>query len=180
VEQNMGFLSEIKHIFADIQKSLELESAYTDSVFLGAGLYSMLPGWPLSRGSNEKAVSWYRYGINVLENGSAAIDPERQQEVLARNRLNLAACLADRDWKAEKRKKEQEGFKKKYNKADDIIGEIDYYEGAMYLNNVSDMEEAKELYKKAENYYYGLKDVTDEELEEIKAMLKKVYQMLDK
>lgn len=179
VKRNMGFLSEIKHIFSDIEKSLDLEPEFIDSVFFAAGLYQFLPGWPISRGSNEKAISWYRYGLGILENGKAEMTADDLQGVIARNRLNLAACLADRNWKADKRKKEQEDCRKKHSKAGNIIEEIDCYEGIAVLENISDMEEAGKLYKQAEDYFYGLKDPTEEESEEIKALLISVSQKLE-
>ena len=179
VKRNMGFLSEIKHIFEDLGKSLELEPDFPDSVFFAAGLYQFLPGWPISRGSNEKAISWYRYGLGILEENPKDIPGDQLEEIIARNQLSLAQCLAERDWKADKRKKEQEKFRNKYSNAEDITEEIDFYEGITVLENISDMEEAKRLYEKAEYYYLELENVTDENFEEVEALLKSVYQKLD-
>lgn len=176
VNRNMGFLVEIKKIFADIESSLELEPEFLDSVLFAAGLYQFLPGWPLSRGSNEKAISWYRYALNILSDDSSPTPADQRERSIAQNSLNLATCLAERDWNLNKRKKKQEDFHKKYSKAENIIEEIDYYEGValILIDRLSDMEEARKLYKQAEVFYYSLQDISDKEMEEIKAMMKRV------
>jgi hypothetical protein len=120
-------------------KAISIDQDHADSYFVLGELYDELPGWPLSFGNSNYAVSLGRKAVFLNE---------RQRELgLVKEKkhgyyIKCAKHLHKRNWNAEKRKKNQDKKKKRYAKETDVLKKNFFFEGNVTLKDVSDREEA--------------------------------------
>jgi tetratricopeptide (TPR) repeat protein len=153
-------------------KDLALNSNHADAYYVLGQLYREVPGWPLSFGNGDYAVSLGRQAVDMraaqLESG--------QEKILAYSfYTELAKSLYKRNWSASNRVKEQAAKRTRYGTAKDALERGFNYEGTAVLPDVSDRDEAKtmvqwvvtELEKKA-----GRTSDDDNDLTEARDVLK--------
>ena len=83
-------------------------------------LYNQLPGSPLSFGNKNYAISYMRRCVDTQDNVN---------RLNLSNYLELAEQLADRNWNADKRAKEFDKMKAKYDENTVSTEKMKFYEG---------------------------------------------------
>lgn len=118
-------------------------------------LYYQLPGWPISYGNNDIAVSVTRKALDTIPSN----------ELYVGHFKGLATILWDRNWSASKRNSKIKSMEKSWNKEkDDIFEKHFYYEGSrgekytpfyssVPLNKMDDRQEAVMLLQYGINKY---------------------------
>jgi tetratricopeptide (TPR) repeat protein len=162
----------IEHVVNDL-KDLD----QTIGWYVIGQLYYQLPGWPISYGNNEIAVSVTRKAIDTIPDDKLYIGHFK----------GLASILWDRDWDAKKRNSKIKSMEKSWNKeTSNIFEKHFYYEGSrgerytpfyssVPLNKMDDRQEAVMLLQYAINKYnaWPIHTRADKRsLEEIKELLR--------
>lgn len=138
VTRSFTFLTQISGLLDDAAAALEIKPDYVDPVLFAAGLYSFLPGFPLSIGSKPKAVSLLRKSLDIgFGEGEDAYIERAETEWW------LAQTLYDRDWSVSKRAKEKEDQLEDYSKAKERLESYLYFEGTIPPASMSDRDEAR-------------------------------------
>jgi len=123
-------------------KVLSLNTQRSDAYYVLGQLYRELPGWPLSFGNVDAAVSLGRKAIDLR---MAQFKAGSEKDLIWNAYSELAKTLYKRNWAPAARAKEQAAKKAKYGDARQGLDEGSLYEAAVTLPNVSDREEAKSL-----------------------------------
>lgn len=152
---------------------------YTDSWYVLGVLYNQLPGWPLSFGDKNYAISYMRRSLDtrIAERG---IYLTLFQE--------LSDQLYDRNWNAKKRTKEFAKMHDSYEENTVMSEKMKYYEGAeagknkpfystVALNDISDRQEAVMLLRYAEALYKAKKNPLPSETEKYKEILARLAEI---
>ncbi|MBN2444714.1 MAG: hypothetical protein JXJ04_25385 [Spirochaetales bacterium] len=152
---NMGRWGQVKGILDSLgkagpmqkllEKAININPEHADSYFVLGELYDELPGFPVSFGSIDNAVSLARKSIAIFEKDYAA---GKEKKFIYGYYIKLAKHLEKRGWSASKRESKQEKKKKQYNKTSDVLKKNFEFEGTMKLKNISDKEEALEIINK--------------------------------
>ena len=140
----LNSLAKAKPMKEDLLTVISYDKNYPDAYYVLSRLYYLLPGWPLSFGNKTVAVSFARRAIELWN------EPELKISYYK----SLAEMLWDRNWKADKRKKQFGKMEKDYNKAEDEFERMSVYEhilgtgfSPVYTNKtlgqMSDREEAE-------------------------------------
>lgn len=126
-------------------QAITINPNHSDSFHVLGELYDELPGFPVSFGSMDHAVSLARKCITLHEKDRAeGREPKKKHGYY----IKLAKHLYKRGWDAEKRKDKQADKKKKYGKEKDILKKNFFFEGTVPIKNMSDREEANEIMDK--------------------------------
>ncbi|NCB00895.1 MAG: hypothetical protein EOM67_01860 [Spirochaetia bacterium] len=140
----------IKYVVNDLK-----DTEQTVGWYLIGQLYYQLPGWPISYGNKEIAVSVTRKAIDTIE----------PDQLYIGHFMGLAKILWDRNWDASKRNSKIKSMEKSWNKEkSDIFEKHFYYEGSrgenfkpfyssVNLNKMDDRQEAVMLLQYAINKY---------------------------
>ena len=135
----LGKVPEIRDL---LLKVLSINPDRSDAYFVLGQFYREPPGWPISFGNTDWAVSL----------GRKAIDLNKEQVQAGKERDNsyaflkeLAKTLHNRGWSAANRRSEQKHKAEKYAVAKPPFEKNCYYEGFVTLKDMSDAEEAKEI-----------------------------------
>jgi hypothetical protein len=123
-------------------KELSINADRTDAYFVLGQLFRELPGWPLSFGNIDAAVSLGRKSVD-LRQAQAASGVEK--EFVYNFATELAKTLYKRNWSAATRMAEQKNKAAKLAAAATPLEKGSLYEASVTLKNVSDREEAKAL-----------------------------------
>jgi len=145
----LNALSKAKPMRDDLSYVIDTLGVLDNSIawYVLGQLYYQLPGWPISFGDLDTAISYTRRAIDTIP--SHALYPGHYQA--------LAKMLWKRDYSSSKRNSKIHGFQKDWNKSKK--GDLDkhaYYEGAngvravpfyspVALNKMSDRQEAQML-----------------------------------
>jgi tetratricopeptide (TPR) repeat protein len=149
---NSGLWGQTKGILESLQKAEEMKEmlfvamaydpGYSGSYYVLAQLYDQVPGWPVSFGNIDFAVSLARKAIDVhkqdLADGTYDI-------VYYDFYIELAKYLWIRNWDARKRSREQENKRREYYNKSSTMEKYCYYEGVVEIKSVSDRQEAEQL-----------------------------------
>jgi tetratricopeptide (TPR) repeat protein len=147
-----------------LDKAITLNPDHPDSYYVLGQLYEQLPGFPLSFGNKDYAVSLGRKSVFLLEK---ALKSGAKIKMDYDYWTELAKHLYARGWDASKRQKE---FAKKIRKkgaAEGILEESFYYECELDLKDASDQEEALDLLNRAIKELKALRNPTDEEIRDL-------------
>jgi tetratricopeptide (TPR) repeat protein len=123
-------------------KDLSLDATHPDAYFVLGQLYRELPGFPLSFGDSDAAVSLGRMAVDLR---SQAVQSGKEKELSYGYYLQLGKSLWKRNLSAAKR---ASGVAKKqaaWQSAKTPLEKGSAYEGTVRLTAVSDREEAREL-----------------------------------
>ncbi len=123
-------------------KELSINPDRSDAYFVLGQLYREVPGWPLSFGNIDAAVSLGRKSVD-LRQAQAASGVEK--EFVYNYATELAKSLYKRNWSASSRVTEQKNKSAKLAAAVTPLDKGSLYEATVTLKPVSDREEAKSL-----------------------------------
>ena len=125
-----------------LTKAITINPAHSDSYFVLGQLYRELPGWPVSFGNIDFAVSLGRKAVDLrAEQYKSGAEKEGGYNFS----VELGKTLWKRNWSAEKRLSEQKNQAARFAAATTLLDKASNYDGTVTLKNVSDREEAKAL-----------------------------------
>ena len=140
---------------------------HTDAWYVLALLYNQLPGWPISFGNKNWAISYMRRSLDMQIQGRGLFLTLYQE---------LANQLYDRNWDAKKRSTEIDKMKKDYDKNEVLSEKMKYYEGSegsekvpfystVPLSGMSDRQEAAMLLMYADAVFKTKAEPLNSEIE---------------
>jgi tetratricopeptide (TPR) repeat protein len=124
--------------------AIELDPDFSPSYMVMGQLYFALPGWRISFGDRERAISFYRKAL-----ATPSEDPSYQVDV----RVLLAETLADRNWSVEWRNNEQNRKREEFGNFNNSWERFSFFEGTIRLARISDRVEAQRLLDQASQLY---------------------------
>jgi hypothetical protein len=172
---NIGRWGQVKGIFDSLGKAapmrdflvkeLSINPDRTDAYFVLGQLYREVPGWPLSFGNIDAAVSLGRKSVD-LRQAQAASGVEK--EFVYNFATELAKTLYKRNWTAATRLTEQKNKAGKLGAATTPLDKGSLYEATVTLKAVSDREEAKALVQSVVSELGGLSSLTAPQADDLK------------
>ncbi len=123
-------------------KELSINPERSDAYYVLGELYRELPGWPLSFGNLDAAVSLGRMAVDLREK---QVKSGAEKELVYNFYTELAKTLYKRNWSVATRLSEQKNKVAKYQAAATPLDRGSAYEATVTLQNVSDRDEAKAL-----------------------------------
>ncbi|HUI71452.1 MAG TPA: hypothetical protein VL354_13110 [Spirochaetia bacterium] len=149
---NMGRWGEVKGVLNALGKAplirdlllkvLSINPERSDAYFVLGQLYRELPGWPISFGNTDWAVSLGRKAVDL---NAAQVAAGLEKDVAFDFSTELAKTLHDRGWSSSNRRSELRQKAAKYAAAKTPFEKACSYEGTLDLKDVSDAQEAKEI-----------------------------------
>jgi tetratricopeptide (TPR) repeat protein len=125
-----------------LQQAVAVEPEHADSYYVLGQLFEQVPGFPVSFGDKDYAVSLGRKSLDLHEQQvRAGIEEEIDYDFYT----EMAKHLWERNYSAARREREQGRKKSKYQSISDPMEKNFYYEAAVSLKDTSDREEALEL-----------------------------------
>ena len=139
---------------------------HTDAWYVLGILYNQLPGWPISFGNKNWAISYMRRSLDQK------IDSRGMFLTIYKE---LSDQLYDRNWNAKKRNTEINKMKDNYDKENVLSEKMKYYEGSegagkvpfystVALNQMSDRQEAVMLLQYADALFNTRSNHLDSEI----------------
>jgi tetratricopeptide (TPR) repeat protein len=123
-------------------KELSINPDRTDAYFVLGQLYREVPGWPISFGNIDAAVSLGRKSVDLRQAQAAA---GVEKEFVYNYATELAKTLYKRNWSASARLTEQKNKEARLPSASTPLDKGSLYEATVTLRAGSDREEAKAL-----------------------------------
>jgi tetratricopeptide (TPR) repeat protein len=121
-------------------KAISINQDHADSFYVLGELYDELPGWPVSFGNIDYAVSLGRKAV-FLHERELELGLEKKKK--HSHYIKCAKHLHKRNWTIDKRNTNQEKKINRYKKESDVLKKNFYFEGNVTLKDMSDREEAK-------------------------------------
>jgi tetratricopeptide (TPR) repeat protein len=131
-----------------LEKAININPKHADSYYVLGELYDELPGFPVSFGNIDYAVSLGRKSVILHEKDIAAGREEKTQYGYY---TKLAKHLEKRGWSASKRKSKLGKKEKSHKKETDVLKKSFYFEATVTIKDMSDKEEALEIINKVIN-----------------------------
>ncbi|MEX2443215.1 MAG: hypothetical protein WD492_06410 [Alkalispirochaeta sp.] len=126
----------------DLRLSVAADPEYSNPYYVAGQLYQRLPGFPVSFGDTEAAVSFARLAVDLHEAAySAGEVPLRYWDYYVR----LAENLNARSWSQRQRERRIPTMTENRNGTDTPFERAMYYEAVAEIPDQSDQAEAKEL-----------------------------------
>jgi tetratricopeptide (TPR) repeat protein len=148
-----------------LEETLTRNPEHADSYYILGQLYEQLPGFPLSFGNKDYAVSLGRKALMLHQR---ELDAGVEDEIDYDYWTEMAKHLYARDWDAAKREKEQQKKKRKQASAEGILDKSVLYEADISLQPVSDRREAMEMLDTAIDGLTALRDRTEAQERDLK------------
>jgi hypothetical protein len=123
-------------------KALSLNPDRTDPYYVLGELYRELPGWPVSFGNTDAAVSLGRRAVDARE---AQVQNGQEKELVYNFYTELAKTLYKRNWSAATRAAEQKNKAAKIAAAATPLEKGSLYEATITLKDMADRDEARML-----------------------------------
>jgi hypothetical protein len=123
---------------------LSLNADRSDAYYVLGELYRELPGWPVSFGNLDAAVSLGRRAVDLRQR---QVQQGTEKELVYNFYTELAKTLYKRNWSASMRRDEQKKKAAKLAAATTPLDKGSFYEASVTLGDMSDQEEAKSLVK---------------------------------
>lgn len=149
---NIGRWGQVKGVFNALGKAvpirdlllkvLTINPERPDAYFVLGQLFREVPGWPLSFGNTDTAVSLGREAVDL---NSAQAKSGQAKEVSYDFSIELAKTLKQRNWSAQMRLSEQKNKEAKFAQAKTAFDKGCLYEASVTLQSVSDRDEAKSI-----------------------------------
>jgi tetratricopeptide (TPR) repeat protein len=125
-----------------LEQALIRDPNHADSYFVLCKLYTAVPGWPVSFGNVDYAVSFGRKAVSLLEKDLA----DGTQSVPQYGYYTaLAAALWNRNWDTNKRLNERTNKLRDYTAKSNPLEKNSFFECQVSLKPMSDRMEAREL-----------------------------------
>jgi len=148
-----------------LQQALAVEPQHADSYYVLGQLYEQVPGFPVSFGDKDFAVSLGRKSIDLHDQQvRAGIEEEINHDFYT----EMAKHLWERNYTAARRAREQGRKKSKYDSISDPMEKNFYYEAVVSLRDVSDREEARDMINWVIRELEGLSERTDSQNDDLK------------
>ena len=148
-----------------LQQALAVEPEHADSYYVLGQLFEQVPGFPVSFGDKDYAVSLGRKSLDLHEQQvKAGIEKEINYDFYT----EMAKHLWERNYSAARRVREQNRNKGKYDSISDPMEKNFYYEAVVPLKPMSDREEALETIKSVVRELGGLSNRTDSQEDDLK------------
>ena len=148
-----------------LQQAVAVEPEHADSYYVLGQLFEQVPGFPVSFGDKDYAVSLGRKSLDLHEQQvKAGIEDEINYDFYT----EMAKHLWERNYTAARRAREQGRKKNKYQSISDPMEKNFYYEAAVTLEGASDREEALELINWVIRELKGLSGRTDSQEDDLK------------
>jgi hypothetical protein len=126
----------------DLRLSAEADPEYSNPYYVAGQLYQRLPGFPISFGDGDAAVSFSRRAVDLHEAAySAGEVPLRYWDYYVR----LAENLDSRGWSQRRRERLIANMSDDYSTAETPFERAMYYEAVADIPDQSDAAEAAEL-----------------------------------
>lgn len=171
---NIGRWGQVKGVFNALGKAapirdlllkvLSINPDRSDAYFVLGQLYRELPGWPISFGNTDWAVSLGRKAVDL---NAAQVAEGKEKNSSYDFSTELAKTLHNRGWSAANRLSEQKKKEEKYAAAKTPFEKACYYEAAVDLKNVSDSEEAKEIVQDVVSSMENLSSLTSSQVKDL-------------
>jgi hypothetical protein len=123
-------------------KELSLNANRADPYFVLGQLYRELPGWPVSFGNMDAAVSLGRKAVDLRR---SQVQDGTEKDYGFNFTTELAKTLVKRNWSSATRIAEQKNKAGKLSSAGSPLDKGSLYEATVPLSPVSDKEEAKAI-----------------------------------
>jgi tetratricopeptide (TPR) repeat protein len=147
-----------------LQQAVAVEPQHADSYYVLGQLFEQVPGFPVSFGDKDYAVSLGRKSIDLHEQQvKAGIEEKINYDFYT----EMAKHLWERNYSASRRLREQDRKKSKYQSISDPMEKNFYYEGVVSLKDMSDREEALELIKWVIRELEGIAGRTDSQNDDL-------------
>lgn len=126
-----------------LDSAINIQENHAGSYFVLGELYDELPGWPISFGNIEAAVSLGRRSVLLNHEDVRAGREDKQYDFY----IKLAKHLFKRNWNSKTRKRKMKEIKTKWDKTKgNRLKKYFYYEGTIPIPaSMSDKEEAKQI-----------------------------------
>jgi tetratricopeptide (TPR) repeat protein len=124
-----------------LEQALLRDPSHADSYFVLCKLYTALPGWPVSFGNIDYAVSFGRKAVSLLEQDLASGAQSVPQYGYY---TALAAALWNRNWDTNKRYNEKSNKQREYTAKSNPLEKNSFFECQVSLKPMSDRMEARE------------------------------------
>jgi tetratricopeptide (TPR) repeat protein len=148
-----------------LQQAVAVEPEHADSYYVLGQLFEQVPGFPMSFGDKDYAVSLGRKSLDLHEQQvRAGIEDEINYDFYT----EMAKHLWERNYSAAKRGREQARKMSKYESASEPMEKNFYYEAVVSLKDMSDREEARELINWVIRELQGLSGRTDSQNDDLK------------
>ncbi len=140
-----------------LHQSVRWDDDYPEPYFMLGTLYRELPGRPISFGDDDAAVSFGRLAVELHEE-----EFRRGEDIVPfyDYYLELAMSLWDRNWRQNKRDREQSKKRQAAGSAGGPVEEAALYEGQVSIPAQSDREEALSLVREMERRLSAITDPT--------------------
>jgi tetratricopeptide (TPR) repeat protein len=148
-----------------LQQAVAAEPEHADSYYVLGQLFEQVPGFPVSFGDKDYAVSLGRKSLDLHEQQvKAGIEDEINYDFYT----EMAKHLWERNYSAARRGREQARKVSKYESTSDPMEKNFYYEAVVSLKDMSDREEARELINWVIRELQGLPGRTDSQNDDLK------------
>jgi len=148
-----------------LQQAVAVEPEHADSFYVLGQLFEQVPGFPVSFGDKDYAVSLGRKSIDLHEQQVRA---GIEQKINYDFYTEMAKHLWERNYTAGKRAREQARKESKYRSISDPMEKNFYYEATVSLKDMSDREEALELINWVIQELQNLPERTDSQDDDLK------------
>jgi tetratricopeptide (TPR) repeat protein len=154
-----------------LRQALRVKPDHADSYYVLGQLYEQVPGFPLSFGNKDYAVSLGRLAVDLRERQvKAGLEEELDYDFYT----ELARHLWERNWDASRRQRDQKRKAASYRSAASPLDKGCFYEATLTLDNISDRQEALRLARWTAAQLQALPGHTgskDDDLEEVRELL---------
>ncbi len=147
-----------------LQQAVAVEPEHADSFYVLGQLFEQVPGFPVSFGDKDYAVSLGRKSIDLHEQQVRA---GIEQKINYDFYTEMAKHLWERNYTAGKRAREQARKESKYRSISDPMEKNFYYEATVSLKDMSDREEALGLINWVIRELQGLSGRTDSQNDDL-------------
>jgi tetratricopeptide (TPR) repeat protein len=138
----LNALSKAKSMRDLLQQAVAVDPEHADSYYVLGQLYELVPGFPLSFGNKDYAVSLGRKSVDLL---TKEVKTGKRKEINYDFYTQLAHHLWKRNYTADRRKQEQPKKLDRYESITDPMEKNCYYEAVVVLKDMSDRDEALKL-----------------------------------
>ena len=148
-----------------LQQAVAVEPEHADSYYVLGQLFEQVPGFPVSFGDKDYAVSLGRKSVDLHEQQvRAGIEEEIDYDFYT----EMAKHLWERNYSDSRRAREQGKKESKYRSTQDPMEKNFYYEAVVSLKDTSDREEALELINWVIRELQNLPERTDSQDDDLK------------
>ncbi len=133
-------LTKMASVSGNLKTALKYEPGLAEAYYVLGQIYEKAPGWPISLGNVEYAVSLGRKSIDLME---MQIKSGRLRERIYGFDIALTSHLWARNWDAQKRVNAAADQRRQFEERQDIAEKNFFYEGKISIPNISDRDEAR-------------------------------------